>query len=74
MGMTVKQSQRHRYFNLCQAYNKAVAGLPESDDEDIDAALFIGVSVALHAAKGWEHIPKYMTRPAWIRRCGLPNQ
>lgn len=61
-GMTIKQSERFRYHRICQAYN-TVSRDPTSGD-------FILASLALHAAKGWRHIPKYMAAPCYIRRCG----
>lgn len=59
-GMTIKQSERFRYRRICQVYNTVD---PTSTD-------FIRLSVALHAAKGWANIPKYMITASYIRRCG----
>lgn len=65
MGMTLKESQRYRYVQLCRAFNRACQGLPSTSAE------FVGLSVRLQVAKGWEFIPKYMCAPCWVRKCGI---
>jgi hypothetical protein len=59
-SMTIKRSQRWRYHLLCRKYNSCD---PTSPD-------FIGLSCQLHAAKGWEHIPKYMMTAAYVKQQG----
>jgi len=59
-SMTLKQHARWQYHRICQAYNSID---PMSTD-------FISLSLALHAAKGSEYIPKYMCTAAYVRRQG----
>ena len=59
-SMTIKQHELWQYHRICQAYNTVD---PLSTD-------FIRLSLALHAAKGWTNIPKYMMTAAYVRRCG----
>ncbi len=61
-GMTLKEHQRWQYHRICRAYN-AVDPIAASSD-------FIKLSLALHAAKGGEYIPKYMMTATYVRRCG----
>lgn len=63
-SMTIKESQRYRYVRLCEAYNRACSNLPSSSAE------FVALSVQLHAAKGWDYIPKYMTTDSYVRGVG----
>lgn len=64
-GMTIKQSERTRYINLCREYNRSKTKLPESTKD------FIVLSVRIHAAKGWDGIPKYWCSNAFICKQGV---
>lgn len=64
-GMTIKQSERFRYHRICQAYNSV-----DPTTSATAKSNFIQLSLALHAAKGWSNIPKYMTTAAYVRHCG----
>ncbi len=64
-GQTIKQNQRSQYIRLCRAYNAVDINSDKGQGE------FIRLSLALHAAKGWEHITSRMIRPCYIRRCGI---
>ena len=64
-GMTIKQSERTRYIKLCQEYNRAKTKLPECTED------FVVLSLRIHAAKGWDGIPKYWCSNAFICKQGV---
>ena len=68
-GMTIKQSQRARYLNLCRAYNRACRRVEEALPET--TVNFVHFSLVLHAAKGWDGIPKYWCSNAFICKQGV---
>ena len=74
MGQTIKQNNRSRYTDLCRRYTTAMADIldtrPISKVSEESTQQFIQLSVELHAAKGWEGIPKSWTTAAAVRRFG----
>lgn len=66
MSRTNRQLERGMYRSLCRIYNRLEAELPDKQSQSD----FVLASVSLHAAKGWDYIPKSWGTAAFIKQQG----